>query len=93
MRFFIPNYHFYLTDSFPGRKCIPRNRADLRYMCDTYTWQRRSLFITDKPILSSERVLHKDYDHKGSAEKNSGRDPQGTWRQDELFRGKPPVVN
>jgi hypothetical protein len=29
----------------------------------------------------------------GSVEKkNSGRDPQGAWRQDELVGGKPPVV-
>jgi hypothetical protein len=25
--------------------------------------------MRDKPILSSERMLHEDYDHKGSAEK------------------------
>jgi hypothetical protein len=24
--------------------------------------------------------------------KNSGRDPRGAWRQDELIDGKPPVV-
>jgi hypothetical protein len=24
--------------------------------------------------------------------KNSGRDPQGAWREDELIGGKPPVV-
>jgi hypothetical protein len=29
-----------------------------------------SLFITDKPI-SSQRMLHKDYDRKGSVEKKS----------------------
>jgi hypothetical protein len=28
-----------------------------------------SMFITDKPILSSERTLHKDYNRKGSVEK------------------------
>jgi hypothetical protein len=27
--------------------------------------------IRDKPILSSERMLHKDYDRKGSVEKMS----------------------
>jgi hypothetical protein len=44
-------------------------------------------------ILSSEKMLHKDYDGKGSvANKISGRDPQGSWRQDELIGGKPPVV-
>jgi hypothetical protein len=29
----------------------------------------RSLFIRDKPILSSEKILHKDYDRKGSVAK------------------------
>jgi hypothetical protein len=35
-------------------------------------------------------MLHKDYDHKSSVieEKNSGPDPQGTWRQDELTGSK-----
>jgi hypothetical protein len=30
---------------------------------------RSSIFIRDKPIFSSERMLHKDYDYKGSSEK------------------------
>jgi hypothetical protein len=37
---------------------------------DTYTSQRRSLFIGDKATLSSERMLRKDYDRKGSVAKN-----------------------
>jgi hypothetical protein len=38
-------------------------------------------------------MLHKDYDRKGSVgKKNSGRDPQGAWRQDELIDGKLLVV-
>jgi hypothetical protein len=38
-------------------------------------------------------MLHKDYDRKDSVEKkNSGGEPQGAWRQDELIGGKPPVV-
>jgi hypothetical protein len=28
-RFFIPNYHIYWTDRFPGRKGIPHNHVDL----------------------------------------------------------------
>jgi hypothetical protein len=32
---------------------------------------KRSLFIRDKPILSSEKMLHKDYDSKGSVTKKS----------------------
>jgi hypothetical protein len=41
-------------------------------------------------------MLHKDYNRKGSvAKKISGHEPQGAWRQYELFVlivGKPPVV-
>jgi hypothetical protein len=63
------------------------------YMCDTYTWQRWSLFIRDKPILSSEKMLHKDYDSMGSAvEKKTDRKPQETWYQDELIGSNSPVV-
>jgi hypothetical protein len=36
-RFFIPNYNFYPTDHFPGRKGIPHNHVDLCCMCDTFT--------------------------------------------------------
>jgi hypothetical protein len=36
--------------------------------------ERPSLFIRDKRIFSSERMLHKDYYRKGSVEKEiSGR--------------------
>jgi hypothetical protein len=31
--------------------------------------ERLNIFIRDKPIFSSERMLHKDYDHKGLVEK------------------------
>jgi hypothetical protein len=30
-------------------------------------------------------MLLKGYDHKGSVEKISGREPQGVWRQDEMI--------
>jgi hypothetical protein len=55
---------------------------------------KASIFIRDKPIFSSERKLHKDYDRKSSvAKKNmSGRELQGACRQDELIGGNPPVV-
>jgi hypothetical protein len=33
--------------------------------------ERPSIFIRDKPILLLERMLHKDYDHKGTVEKKS----------------------
>jgi hypothetical protein len=31
--------------------------------------KRQGIFIREKPILSSERILHKDYDRKGSVKK------------------------
>jgi hypothetical protein len=31
--------------------------------------ERPSIFTRDKPIISSERMLQKDYDHKGSVTK------------------------
>jgi hypothetical protein len=35
-------------------------------------------FVNDRPILSSERMLHKDYYRKGSVEnKITGRESQG----------------
>jgi hypothetical protein len=37
-------------------------------------------------------MLRKDYDRKGSVEKNDGREFHGAWHEDELFGGKPPVV-
>jgi hypothetical protein len=37
-------------------------------------------------------MLHKDYDRKGSVEKNTGRESQVAWRQDELIGGTPPVL-
>jgi hypothetical protein len=33
--------------------------------------ERPSIFIRDKSIFSSERMLHKDYDLKGSVENKS----------------------
>jgi hypothetical protein len=41
-------------------------------------YERLSIFIRDKSIFSSERMLRKGYDCKGSAAKiNSGRDLVG----------------
>jgi hypothetical protein len=38
-------------------------------------------------------MLRKDYDRKGSVEKEiSAPEPQGAWRQDELIGCTPPVV-
>jgi hypothetical protein len=36
-----------------------------------------SIFIRDKPVFSSDKMLHKDYDRKGSVEKISGLELQG----------------
>jgi hypothetical protein len=33
--------------------------------------EKPSVFIRDKPIFSSERTLHKDYNRKGSVEEKS----------------------
>jgi hypothetical protein len=32
--------------------------------------ERPNIFIKDEPILPSERLLHKDYDHNGSVAEN-----------------------
>jgi hypothetical protein len=37
-------------------------------------------------------MLLKDYDRKGWVDKNSGRETQGAWRQNEAIGGKLPVV-
>jgi predicted alpha/beta hydrolase len=56
-------------------------------------WREPAAIVNDRPILSSERMLYKDYDCRCSFEKRtSGRESQGARRQDELIGGKPPVV-
>jgi hypothetical protein len=49
------------------------------FMYGTYIDERPSIYIGGNPIFSSERMLHKDYDRKGSVEKIkiSGRECQG----------------
>jgi hypothetical protein len=63
-------------------------------MSDMYTSQRASLVITDKSILSLERMLHDNYDRRGQLQKEkiSGCEPQEAWRQDKLTGSKLPVV-
>jgi hypothetical protein len=55
---------------------------------------RPATIVNDRPILSSERMIHKDYNRKCSVggEIITGRGSQGACRQDELIGGKPPVV-
>jgi hypothetical protein len=48
--------------------------------------------MRERPILSSEKMLCKDSDHKGSVKKKSGHEPQGACHQDELIGSKPPVI-
>jgi hypothetical protein len=56
-------------------------------------WRGPAAIVNDRPILSLERMLCKDYDCRCSIEKiNSDRESQGARRQDELIGGKPPVV-
>jgi hypothetical protein len=53
-------------------------------MCDTYTWQRLSMFIRDKSIFSSERMLHREFNWKNNLWSwvSSGLTPRRTdWRQ------------
>jgi hypothetical protein len=56
-------------------------------------WQGPAAVVNDRSILSSESMLHKDYDHKCSTEKkNSGHESQGVSHQDELIGSKPLVL-
>jgi hypothetical protein len=57
-------------------------------------WRGSAAIVNYRPILSSERILHKEYDCKCPVEgetKISGRESQGACRQDELIGGKPPL--
>jgi hypothetical protein len=45
-------------------------------------WRGPVALLNDRPILSSERMLHKDYDRKCSIEKKNGRGSQVASRQD-----------
>jgi hypothetical protein len=58
-------------------------------------WRGPASIVNDSPILSSERMLHKDYDRKCSVGKKNmtDREPEEAWGQDELISGKLPVVN
>jgi hypothetical protein len=56
------------------------------------TLAKPAAIVNDRPVLSSERRLRKDYESKCSVEKIVDRESQGACRQDELIGGKPPVV-
>jgi hypothetical protein len=54
---------------------------------------RASSNCNDRPTLSSERMLCKDYDRRYSiGKKNSGRESQGARRQYELIGSKLPLT-
>jgi hypothetical protein len=56
-------------------------------------WRGPAAIVNDRPILSSEKLLQKDYDRKVSVKRKiADHDSQGAWRQDELISGKPPAV-
>jgi hypothetical protein len=77
-----------------------RRQKQKSQIWDSKVWSRvprysdpRMNAVNDRPILSSESMLYKDYNRKCSLEKkNSGREFQGALRQDELIGGGPPVV-
>jgi hypothetical protein len=65
----------------------------------TWTWEwlccwGSGAILKDRPSLSSERMLHKEYDRQQvfSWKKNCGCESKGLCRQDELIGGKLPVV-
>jgi hypothetical protein len=69
-RFFIPNFHFYLTDSYPGRKCgtvvairkgITHNYVDLQPLVSV---EATGVCI---PIGNSEVLLEAVYKSPGRA--------------------------
>jgi hypothetical protein len=55
---------------------------------------RPAAIVNDRPILSSEKMLHKDYISECSVGKYkiTAREFQGACRQGEVIGGKPPVV-
>jgi hypothetical protein len=53
---------------------VQKEEVNAKYTLD----EEPSIFIRDNPILSSERILHKDYYRKSSVGKQiSGRDLKG----------------
>jgi hypothetical protein len=72
--------------------CVQCKRKNFQYndVCAKCTLgERPSIFVRGKPIILSERTLHKDYYRKGSVEKISGCESQGALLQGELIGGKP----
>jgi heme/copper-type cytochrome/quinol oxidase subunit 2 len=56
-------------------------------------WREPAAILNERPILLSERILHKDYNSKCSVDKkNIGRESQVDCREAELIGDKPLVV-
>jgi hypothetical protein len=69
-----------------GLVCSAKGIIFTNIICAKYTLDERpSVFRRDKPIFSSERLLHKDYDSKGSVREKSlvmglkGPDAKTNW--------------
>jgi hypothetical protein len=67
-------------------KCGHEFRETRTWEC--LPWRGPAATVNDRPILSSERMLRKDYNLKCSVEKNTGHESQGTCRQDELIASR-----
>jgi hypothetical protein len=61
----------YFVKRIPTEDLYIVHKEEFSITCDTYSWKRRSLIIRDNPILSLERTVDKDYNHKGSIAKKN----------------------
>jgi hypothetical protein len=48
-------------------------------MCVPTLFESPNIIISSKPVFSSEKMLHKNYDHKGSLKKYLVVNLKGTW--------------
>jgi hypothetical protein len=75
------------------RTVFPTRSMPRYYNREWLFWRGPAAIVNDRPILSSERMLHKDHNGKCSfGKKNAGHKSQEVCRQDDLIAGKPPVV-
>jgi hypothetical protein len=57
----------------------PQSKFDFDF--HTKQWRGPAAIVNNTPILSLERMLHKDFESKYSVEIIAGRESQGTCRQ------------